>query len=227
MSKDGSTKYPISSNQVEKFMGMVWVLADMCSIEDAPDVYHYVELLSEAVGRHQFNSSTVSPQKKVHVDRKRFIAIFKTRYEQLLDLEYTRQITPVEAKLINQLNKMLADAGFMSDDYLAWVFDDFLVENPKFRPPTIKSVCAQFFVHSFIDANKELKDARRRQELDKRAGMDLIQRARALLRGSIQDVDGEKIKLTLTGYSERRIMLSDFRKVVESIEEKYRQSGQK
>lgn len=222
MNKDSSKKSPLPSNQAEKFMAMVYVLADVMNIEDIPEVFHYVELLGESVSRHSFEAiHKVSPQKKVHNDRKRFIAIFKTRYQQMLDLEYGKSITHVEGKLINQTNKMLMKEGFAPDDFLKWVFEDFLIENPGFRPPTVKSLCSQFVVHKFIDENQAVREAKKRQELDKKAGLDLINRARGLRRRKMSKEDEEKLLKTLEDYSKRRIMLSEFRKVVEGFETAY------
>lgn len=222
MSKDGSTKHPVPEDRVERFMGVVYVLAEEFGIEDVQEVYHYVELLGEAVARHIFEKyHKVSPQKKVHNDRKRFIAIFKRRYAELLDLEYTKKVTPVEMKLVNQANRMLFKDGFTTDEFLSWAFDDFLVENPKFQPPTMKSLCSQFVLHSFFAANRQLKDAKRRQELDRKAGMDLIQRARGLIRSGLEEDHEKKLKKALKNYGERDIMLSEFRKVVEGLEAAY------
>jgi len=225
MSKDGSSKRPVPENAVERFMGMVWVMAEMCGVDDIPEVFHHVELLGESVTRHVFESThKISPQKKVGVDRKRFIAIFKNRYQQTLDLEYTRAITPVEAKMINQVNKNLRVEGFSPDDYLAWVFDEFLVENPKFRPPNIKSMCSQHVTHTFFIANKEVKDAKKRQNLDKTAAMDLIKRARILLREEIDQSDKEIVTEGLKSYKEKRIMLSELRKTIEGLEKKVKKN---
>jgi hypothetical protein len=225
MSKDGSNKkQPVSDNRMERFMAVVFVLAQEFSVDEFPEVYHYVQLLGDSVARHVFEQNhKMSPQKKVHADRKRFVAIFKTRYAQLLDLEYKKKFTPVEMKLINQVNKELLKNGFTCDEYLKWVFEDFLVENEKFSPPTIKSLGAQFILHNFLHANRELREAKKKQELDKKAAVDLIQRARGLLRSDISEKDDKMIRETLEGYGERRIMLSELRKVVETLEATYRQ----
>ena len=205
-------------------MGVVYILAMEFGIDEVSEVYHYVELLGEAVARHVFEKHHhMSPQKRVSVDRKRFLAIFKTRYQQQLDLEYSKKFTPVELKLVNQANKVLLQEGFTPDDFLAWIFEEFLVDNPKFNPPTVKSLCSQFILHSFLNENRELKDSRKRQELDRKAGMDLIQRARGLLRGKMGDDDKKKVREVLEGYGEQRIMLSELRKVVEGFESTYGQ----
>jgi hypothetical protein len=224
MSNDGSIKHPVSDDRVERFMGVVYVLATEFGIKDVPEVYHFVELLGESVARHVFEKNhKMSPQRKVHSDRQRFIAIFKTRYQQLLDLEYVKKVTPVEGKQIHQTNKELLKEGFTPDEFLEWLFETFLVDNPNFCPPTIKSSCSQFILHSFFTANREVKDARKRQELERTAGMDLIQRARGLLRTGMGEADEKKIRETLKGYGERSIMLSEFRKVVEGFETTYGQ----
>ena len=186
-----------------------------------------VELLGEAVARHSFEKNhKMSPQKKVHADRKRFIAIFKTRYAQLLDLEYRKKITSIEGKQIHQLNKELLKENFTPDEFLAWLFETFLVDNPKFCPPTIKSVCSQFILHSFLNDNRELKEAKKREELNRKSAMDLIQRARGLLRSDMKEDDEKKLRDTLRKYGERDIMLSEFRKVVREFEATYGQQGQ-
>lgn len=219
MDKD-SSKSPISEDKVERFFGMVENLADVFGIEDAPEVWHYVELLGEAVARYSFEKThKVSPQKKVHDDRKKFIVIFKSRYRMDLDLEYSKQITPVEGKMINQTNKLLQTQGFTPEDFLDWCFETFLVENPKFKPPTIKSLCSQFVVHSFLTSNREVAVLKHQEELKKMDGFDLIGRARVVLRteGVAQET-AKKLSEALKGYSERRIMLPDLRAVVEAAE---------
>lgn len=221
-----SKKSPISTNKVQRFMGVVYLLAEEFGIEEIDDVYHYVELLGDAVARHAFEQThKVSPQKKVHNDRKRFIVAFKTRYQQAYDLEYTRAITPTEAKLVHQANKALIKEGFTADEYLKWVFEEFLPENPKLSLPQMKSVCSQFFLHSFITSNQEIRQAKKRHELSRKEGMDLIQRARGLLRSDMNKKDEKNLRRALKEYSDRGIMLSEFRTIVQQLEKRYNSGG--
>ena len=222
MNKDGLIKSYVPDNTLQKFMGMVWVLADMSEIDEDSEIYHHIKLLGDAVARQVFESiHKVSPQKKVHNDRKRFIIIFKTHYFQLLDLEYARKITQMDAKNINQVIRELVQNGFTIDEYLAWLFEDFLIENDKFRITTIKSVCSSFFVHSFIDQNRDIQEARKRQKVDDLAGTDLINRGRVLLREKMLDKDHEKMRKAIKDFGERCIMLVDLRKVVLDLEKQY------
>lgn len=222
MSKDGSNKNPMPDDRTQKFMSIVYMLADEYGIKDDSNLYHYVELLGDAAARQVFeNNHKMSPQKKVHSDRKRFIAIFKTRYNQAFDLEYRKKILPAESKLIGQVNKELLKNQFTPDNYLAWVFEEFLPNNDNLGLPTVKSICSQWFVHTFLNENRELKESKSRQERDKKAGHDLIQRARGLRRHGLSDEDKKILKEVLTEYGEQRIMLADFRKIVEKLESKY------
>jgi hypothetical protein len=228
MNKDGSNKNPIPENNIEKFMGMVWVLTDAFGINDIPDILHYVELLSESTTRYVFESTHNSaPKKTSHDSRKRFIAIFKARYAESYDLEYVKTITPIEAKLVNQLNKTLKESGFTTDDYLEWLFNDFLEENEKFRPPTIKMSCSQFIIHKFIVDNAELKETRKNKEIEKKISLDLISRARVLLRGGLPKDDDKKTREILKEYGDRNIMLAEFKTYVEELEKKQRQKQSK
>lgn len=224
MSKDTSNKkHPIQGSSVEQFMTMVWTLADTYGIEDiSEDVYHHIELLNDAVGRYLFETSTKSPQKKASEDRKKFIAIFCERYQQLVDLPYNRNsISSAEGKMISQVNKRLRDKGFSVEEYLDWVFDTFLEENPKFRPPTIKSICSNFILGKFMTANEELREARKRKQKDEAAAKDLINRAKVLMRSDLPKEDNDKLKTTLKGFSEKNVAISELRQVVEELEKKH------
>lgn len=216
-------KYPVPEDDTERFMSVVYVLADSMGIKKIPEVYDYVELMGEAVARHVFEKNhQMSPQKKVHKDKQTFVAIFKRRYAQLLDLEYTKRITPAEMKMIHQANKFIFEQKFTLDDFHEWLFDTFLPDNPKFSPPTIKSVCSQFVLHTFVAENQERREANRRKELDKKAGMLLIQRTRGLMRKEdILEDDKDTLKKCLKDYGERKIALSELRKTVEAFEGKY------
>jgi hypothetical protein len=103
------------------------------------------------------------------------------------DVEYTRTITGIDCKLINQLTKVLEDKGFDVDEYLTWLFDDFLSENPKFNPATIKFACGNFAVEKFLYENREKVKQRKEALIRQKESMDLITRARVLIREYAKD----------------------------------------
>jgi hypothetical protein len=202
-------------------MMTVYSLVEPFGIDAIPEVYEYVELLGRAVERHLWEKhNAVSPQKRVHNQRKRFIAIFKGRYHMLTDLEYTRRVTQVDAKVINQANRTLRDHGFTNEEFLKWVFEDFLMDNPKFCPPILKSVCSAFFIEKFLFEHKDLAKNRAQDELAMKDAHAVIGRGRVLLRNGLEPDDDKKIREALKAYSEKRIILRDLRKVIEAIEGK-------
>jgi len=212
-------KSSVPTSYPERFMARVWDDAEMYRMLEIPDIYHHIGLLEESIGRHLLKlNGKASPQKTENSDRKRFIVIFKNRYQQLMDLEYSRTVVGADIKMIDQAVKELIGKGFTIDEYLAWVFEDFLVDNSHFRPPTIKAICGQYVCHSFFDNNKEMREARERKETDKRAGLDLIGRTRVLLRSGLGENYVDLIKRTLKGYRDKEVTLLQFRKVVEEVE---------
>lgn len=221
MSRD--KRNPVPEDNVDRFMGTVWSLVGPFGIDEVPEVYHYVELLGQAVERHAFERThKMSPQKKVHADRSQFIAIFKQRYLQLTDLEYKRRITPVEGKMVHQVNKTLQKHGFESADYLKWLFEDyFLDEGREFVPPTLRQILADYFVHKFIVKNRELAVERRQVEVKRKDATDLANRARVLMRSEgVSSEDKKRLQESVKRYGSGDIMISEVRGLVEEIEKK-------
>lgn len=217
MSKE-TEKVPIPEDNVERFMTLLWSMVGPCGIDQFPDILHYVEMLSQSIDRYSFEKThSMSPQKKVHEERKKFIRIFKQRYVMAYDLEYGHKLTGIEGKLINQANKQLKDSGFDCDEYLRWVFDDYLVENPKFAPANMKQMCSTFFLHKFIVEHRGLKEERGVAEKEKKDVMALIGKGRELMRNAKENGDSvteEKVRQVLKDFKEKRIMLSELRRAI-------------
>ena len=224
MSDETPKRNPVPEDSVERFMVIILSMTEAFGIDEIPEVNRYVTLLDEAVQRHLWEQShTVSPQKRVHQDRKRFIAIFKQRYLEMMDLEYPKDITGVEGKGINQAIKLLKEKNFEVDDYLQWLFDIFFKdEGKRFCPPVIKQVCSNYMLHQFIFNNKEMSEEKKRgkiQELDRK---DLSNRVRFLMRSKkISDEDKEKLKASAKQFTAGDIIINDIRKIVEGLEKKY------
>ena len=86
---------------------------------------------------------------------------------------------------------------------------------------TVKSVNAQSFLHQFVISNRDLKETRKRGDLNKKDGLDLINRARILMRSDkINKSDLAKITEVITDYKNKCIMLSDLRKSILGFEKK-------
>lgn len=205
-------KHPVPNERVEHFMGIIWSLVEPFGIEDIPEVMDYVRLLNDSVDRHLFEKRyKVSPQKKVHEDRRKYIAVFKQRYLEFSDLEYTRPVSAIEGKLIKQANKTLQDAGFTAEEYLKWTFEVFFEESPKFAPGTIKQTCSEHFLHKFLMDHKEQREQRQKEELAKKEGIALMNKARQLMREAESKETKENIRNLVKQYGDGSIMLSEFR----------------
>lgn len=219
MKKNSVEKHPVPEDNMERFMGMVYSLAGPFGIEDVPEVYHHVELLGQAIERYIVESKMDgTSHHRLVAARKRFIAIFNTRYLHTTDLEYSRPVTGVDAKMITQVCKDLSEKGMDLDDFLAWVFDTFLPENPKFCPTTLKFVCSRFVLEKFFYENRDKIKKGQEEELRKKESFDLISRARVLARQSNSDSTKEKILDMLKQYRDGGIILETLRQFIEGLE---------
>lgn len=226
MKRDNVERHAVPENRLERFMGLVYSLVEPFGIEEVPEVFHYVELLGQAIERQIVESKFAgSPQNRLAADRRKFITIFKNRYLHLTDMEYSRAITGVDGRLVNQLDKVLTDNGFEVDEYLTWFYDDFLNENPKFMPPTIKLSCSNFVVEKFLFEHREQIKQRKESQIRKKESLDLIGRARVLIRTCANDEEAKKkIIEVLKGYRDGSIILEKMREVIEGLERAVRDS---
>lgn len=226
MKRDNVDRHAVPEDRLERFMGMVYSLVEPFGIEEVPEVFHYVELLGQAIERQIVESKFAgTPQHRITADRRKFISIFKNRYLSMTDLEYGRAITGVDGRLVNQLSKVLADNGFEVDEYLTWLFSDFLVENPKFCPPTIKMSCSNFVIEKFLYEHREQIKQRREDQIRQKSSLDLIARARVLIRTFAEDEESKKkIIEVLKGYRDGSIMLEQMRVDIEQMEKAVRNS---
>ena len=229
MKKDQPDRFPIPDELPERFMGIVYSMVEPFGIDKVPEVMHYVELLGQAIDRHVFDSMhVVGPHRKAVDDRRKFIAIFKQRHLHHTDLEYGRPVTPVDAKLIGQVVELVEEKGFSVDEFIQWVFEVFLEDNPKFNPPTVKFVCSRFVVDKFLYDNREKVKQKQENEIRRKEAMDVIVRARVVVRvarevGCKERMD--KMVEHLKNYRDGHIMLDELRGLVEQEEKEGRNTA--
>lgn len=215
----------VPEDPIERFMGIIFSMTEQFGIDEIPDAMHYLELMSQAIDRYVFEQGhKVSPHRKITAERKKFIVIFKKRYLHLTDYEYSRVITGIDCKLINQLSKKLTDNGFDIDDFLKWMFDIFLVDSPKFCPPSIKWTCGNFIVEKFLYEHKDKMKEKTEDEIREKEAVDVVGRARVLIRMMKERGDlvtQEKIVERLKTYREKGIIgeLREFILELEKIEQ--------
>jgi len=228
--KEKTEKTPVPTGDLEQYLMLKNILRLKYGLDSYPRLVPYLDNEDQAIEREIFEEThKTSPLKKLNIEAKKYVAIFKQRYLQLTDLEYTRPLSPVDAKLMRQVTKALMDVGFEVDEYLKWMFEEFLVENPKFCPPSIKWSGSGFVLDKFLFDHKEKMRERKEAEVRKREMMDLINRARALMRGFVEGGkpdEKEKVKELLKKQRDEGIMVSEFRRQIEAFERQLRQLGQ-
>lgn len=213
---------PVPENETERFIFMVCILAKTMGIEDQPELRHYVELLTQACERHVFEQQCGRGASKVgeNEDRKRIIVLFKARYLQSYDMEYSRRVTPVDGRVLGTLAKELQALGITPDEYLRWAFEEFLEENPRMCPPSLRLLGSAIMIDRFkYEFRQQIKD-RHELQLRVKEGLDLITRARAQMR--VGNPTPEKLRIikgVLQAYREQRIMIAELRQVVQAMEQ--------
>ena len=181
---------------------------------------HYLRLHFEELDRFSFDQThPKSIDKKLDLEKNRFLAIFKTKYLELTDLEYPQAYSDVEVKMIKQLVGSLLEKGFTCDEFLKWVFDDFLKAEPKFSPPSAKFTCSAFVVNKFLFENKEAMKQKHEQAMRQQQVLDLIARARIMIRQSGSKEEAEEIKKFIKKYSDDGVIAA-LRDSVESFEKR-------
>lgn len=222
MSKNKIERHPIPDNHGRAFMATVWTMARAFGIDKIPAACRYFQLASDEIDRALFEQKNpVVTRFKEDAERKKFITIFKGRYLQLTDLEYNSVINPMEARMISQVCVSLIGKGFSPEEYLQWLFDDFLPLNDKFVPPPIKFTCSGFTLNKFLYERKDQLKQKKDEALRSQLYVDLVNRARVCMRQNPDEK--EKLVRAVEKFTSGGIMLEDMRKLVEGYEEAYKQ----
>jgi hypothetical protein len=229
MKRDKTERVPVPEDAAERFMGIIHSMVGAFGIDKITDVMHYIELLDQSVDRYLFDvKHQVSPQKKENEKRRRFIAVFEKRHLHHTDLDYSRPITAIDAKMIIQATEKIEEKGFTTDEFLQWVFEVFLVEEPKFNPPNIHFVCTNFVVEKFLYDNRDRIKQKQEEDIREKDALDVVNRARAVMRAyreASRGEDAEKIVILLKKYAKEGIIsLEDVRMEVQRAEEELGQN---
>jgi hypothetical protein len=172
-----------------------------------------VNLLVESLQRKIYD--TRNPKKKKQTEVQAFIIVWKAKYLQLTDFQYTARINNIEIKSIKHVIERVKQLYFTVDEYLDWFFDDFLQKKPKFCPPNIKLICSEFVVMEF--QYRFAGDIKRRKEqaLVETAEGDILNKARALFRKT----KNKLIRVWLKEYDSGTIGLVELKEKLDKAEE--------
>lgn len=212
-----------TSESFKQFETAFVAIVSLSGVDKCESAMHYFRLGIEELKRFLFNmANPQSHDKKLDIERNRFFAIFKGKYLELTDIEYPKTYGEVEAKMIKQLMESLLDKNFTCDEYLSWFYDVLLVSEPKFKPPTIKLACSGWVVNKFLFDNKDVMKQKQEQVIRQKQVIDLINRARVLIRQSKTKEEAEEVKNFIKKYQSDGI-ISMLREKVELFEKRYRE----
>jgi hypothetical protein len=213
----------IPRDQIGMFVAMVQSLAVMSKIDKIPDIQHHVDLLVRAAGDYAFGLKEGSVASRAADEKKRFIAIFKTRFIAERDYEYPHKtVSPVELKIIGDFISMkLATKGIDSDTYLEWFFESFLVKKPNFNPASLKLACSNMCWGEFLYESSEILKEKKEKSMQADEQIVFVNRARECMRRCVANNNEElreKIKTSVTKFRDGDIMFSEFKKLVNEFE---------
>ena len=112
----------------------------------------------------------------------KFITIYREKYLELTDFNCDEKINNTCYVIVRAFIDKLNKQGSTVNEYLMWFFDDFLADNPKLCPPTIRlsissSVTAKFFfeMKDKLKARKENKENSQRRLALMKLGAEIFE----------------------------------------------------
>lgn len=144
----------------------------------------------------------------VSKQRRIFIAIFKQKYLQFVDLKYEKQLTPVANKVLTTTIQKLLQQGSNSQQFLEWLWNDFFTmqRNKKYLPCDIIFACSDWIVDKFLYKHKEQLRVRKKDMIETGLKNKVIEVALQFMRNTQEKELGQKIlvfsrgEMTLTKF---------------------------
>lgn len=180
-------------------------------------------IMKSGVGQLKQDETPISKEKRT------FIAIFKQKYLQFIDLKYEKQFSPVTNKVLTTTIERLLGQGSNSQQFLEWLWGDFftLQKNKKYLPCDIVFSCSGWIVDKFLYEHKDKLRMRKQNLVDSGVknqvmtlAMDFYQKYQ-----TDQDFDkksfGEKMLLFNRGQMTITKFIGIFKKFCEKAKDKY------
>jgi hypothetical protein len=142
-----------------------------------------------------------------------------------MEYDYPNPISPADLHVIsNFINLKLKTTYIEADAYLQWFFDEFLERKPTFKPGTIKLACGALVWNDFLFQHKDALKEKKEKELQNSEVIDLINRARQLIRVSEDPKTKTKISGLIRKIMDDGIVFSDFKSQILEFEAQLRQN---
>jgi len=214
------SRVPVPEGKEQQFIAIVRILSEQFGVKEIPGVEFHLDALTESVERHLFTKThPFENRRKSNSQRARFLQEFKERYLVLTDFNYRKPVLSMDFKQIDSVIELLNDANVEITDYLAWVFDEFLPQNPKLSPPYIRGVCGSLFMDKFLFEHKEQLRSKKEEMVKQEELIALYERARVVARKVGKPEFAEKVHNTLKEFKSGHIMtIAEFRNRIAEFE---------
>ena len=225
-------RVPVPKNRHLMFKMRLIQDAELFRVLDDPNIANCIDLLVKAVDRHVNDSVTGIGKnrfkRKSAEDKAQFISLFKTKYYQYYDVEYSIKPTGTDMKMIGDLSGKLKGINSSFEEYVTWWFDEFLPNNKNIKPPCIKSLSSNHWLQQFkVDHSSIIKNRKKKSD-DTLLSANVLEKARELMRvyrekdrDRAKKEETKKIKALaqyIIDYTSQKISLEDFAVEVRKIE---------
>ena len=187
--KLGEERFPASKDPFSNFVTVLLLQAEHFGVRSDRNVAHHINLLVEACQQRIVRSKKSTRKRKITETRK-FILMFTNRYLQLTDFEYSGRITDVQYKSVEATARQLGEIGSSVEEYMEWLFGEFLPSNDEFCPPSISHACSKYIFSNFRYVMKEKLKKRHDGEQRKLQEDETVRRGQVLMSKGVEGVKG-------------------------------------
>ena len=190
--------------------------AELYEVTRDDDVMAALRGLERTLAQRIKDEETGGHRKRKRKNRKRekYVLIFKRKYVEQFDLQYTNNVTTGEGRGIDDVIRKLEENHLSVDEYLSWFFDAIMDRPDEVRTPRIKTTFAITFLDSFIVQSKQITKRRMREADEVTKERDLFHRLRVLVR------EGHKALVEdMKNYRNGGMTLLELQTKIEELEE--------
>lgn len=157
----------------------------------------------------QFAPQELNEEKNAQNEKKRFLAVFRQRYNEYCGFPYGAPVDATELFIVGELAARLLQEGSGAVEYLQWFFEDFMRDEynkKKFAPPTLSLATSRYIVDKYMFVNRDNMKVRKQDVMNATVKNAVIKMATDYLEAIRDKEFGEKV----VAYSRGEISLKKF-----------------
>lgn len=211
---------PVPDGKERQFLMVMAMIATQYDVFRIPGVEHHFNAMCGEVERFVYEKEHPHINtKKENSARVHFAKIFRERYYQYVDREYPKALLPVDFKKIESLLERLEESHSTADEYLEWIFEDYLPRNSSLGVPFIGTVCGSLFLENYCLAHKDLIKDKKKSSAEQQATIDLFSRMRSAARKLNTPETIQSARDMITAFKNGNLLLPDFIKKIDAMEQ--------